>query len=246
MDDVTFGRLVRLARIERRWRQVDVALRAAVSVTSVSRLERGHAGKLPLETIRAIAAVVEITVHLQAKARAVNLDRVVNRRHSSLADYVAAWIGSMPDWVVRAEVSYSEFGERGSIDLLCWHQASRSLLVIEIKTELLEFGSLLAKLDEKGRLAPKIALRFGWRPASVSTCLLVADSTTNRRRAAAHAALLRSKLPHDARTIVRFLKLPSAAPVRPVAGIRFVSDPRRGHVRTEFASPTRVRTRRPR
>ena len=243
MDDLAFGRLVRLARIERGWRQLDVGVRAAVSVTSVSRLERGHAGRLPLDTIRAIAGVLEIGVQLLARARARNLDRVANARHSSLADYVAGWIGSMPGWDVRAEVTYSEFGERGSIDLLCCHAASRSLLVIEIKTELLEFGSLLAKLDEKSRLAPKIALRFGWQPRAVSTCLLVADSTTNRRRAAAHSALLRSRLPDDGRSVVRFLRAPGALPGGRVAGIRFVSDPRRGHVRTAFASPTRVRTR---
>src|SRR5689334_24655724 len=180
MRDIPFGRLVRLSRIRLGWSQVVLAAKAGTTRTAVSLLERGHLDALLVGVVRAIAAELDIDVELDARSRAVNIDRVLNGRHAAMAEFLVAWLSGFAGWVVRAEVSYSEFGERGAIDLLCWHPATRSLLVIEIKTELLEFGSLLAKLDEKGRLAPKIALRFGWRPASVSTCLLVADSTTNR------------------------------------------------------------------
>jgi hypothetical protein len=37
-------------------------------------------------------------------------------------------------WEAVPEVTYSIFGERGSIDL-AWHPASRTLLVIELKSE---------------------------------------------------------------------------------------------------------------
>lgn len=238
MDDLAFGRLVRLARLERRWRQEDLAARAGVSRSTVSRIERGHLGRLPLDAVRAVCAALDIRVQLQARARAIDLDRVVNARHSGLADHVASWIGSLPGWIVRAEVSYSEYGERGVVDLLCWHAASRSLLIVELKTELLEFGALLGKLDEKERLGPVMAKRLGWAPVSVSTCLLVADSTTNRRRARAHGALLGSALPDDSRALVRWLKRPAGV----VRALRFVPDARPGHVRNGFAGPTRVRT----
>lgn len=239
MDDIAFGRLIRLARLERRWRQVDVARIAGVSRSTVSRLERGHLGEMPVDTVRAIAAALDIRVQLHARARAIDLDRVVNSRHSGLAAQLAGWIGSLPGWTVRPEVSYSEFGERGVVDLMCWHAASRSVLVIEIKTELLEFGTLLGKLDEKERLAPIIARRLGWDPLSISTGLLVADSMTNRRRAGAHAPLLRAALPDDARAVLRWLKRPSGA----IHGLRFVSDSRPGHARSEFAGPTLIRLR---
>lgn len=34
------------------------------------------------------------------------------------------------------EVSFSIYGQRGVIDILAWHAATRSLLVIELKTEM--------------------------------------------------------------------------------------------------------------
>jgi hypothetical protein len=143
----------------------------------------------------------------------------------------------MPGWVLRPEVSYSEFGERGVVDLLCWHAAARAVLVVEIKTELVDFGDLLARLDTKHRLAREIARRLGWQASSVSSALLVADSNTNRRRAADHAGLLGAALPTDGRELVQWLK----TPVGEVRALRFVPDVRPGHVRSGFASPTRVR-----
>lgn len=238
MDDLGFGRLVRLARIRRGWRQQDLAERAGISRTTLSRLERGHLEELQIGIVRRVCAPLDIRVEVLARARAIEVDTIFNARHSALSSFVSSWIAGFDGWSVRAEVTYSEYGERGSIDLLCWHAASRSLLVIEIKTELLEFGEVLAKLDEKRRLASRIARRFDWVPDSVSSCLLVADSTTNRRRAAAHGSLIRAALPDDARTLVRWLK----SPVGSIAAVRFVPDVRPGNVRNGFSAPTRVRT----
>lgn len=236
MDDLAFGRLVRLARIQRRWRQQDLAERAGVSRTLVSRLERGHVGEISVDNLRRIAKPLDIRVEVAARARAIDVDRVVNARHSALEEHTAQWIASFEGWLVRAEVSYSEYGERGVIDLVCWHAASRSLLVIEVKTELLEFGELLGKLDAKARLAANAVRRFGWVPRSVSTALLIADSTTNRRRASLHRSLLRSVLPADGRSLRRWLRHPEGT----IHAIRFVPDVHPGHIRGGFASPTRV------
>jgi transcriptional regulator with XRE-family HTH domain len=237
VDDIGFGRLVRLARIRRRLTQEELASRAGVSRPVVSRLEHGHLGQLRLDDARAIAAVLEIRVEALPRTRAIDIDRTLNGRHAALAEHIVGWIARREDWLVRPETSFSEYGERGVIDLLCWHAATRSLLIIEVKTELLDFGELLGKLDIKERLGPTVAARFGWRPASVSTALLVADSTTNRRRAAAHAGLLRTALPQDGRALAAWL----ASPVGAVHALRFVSDVRPGNVRSAFGSPTRVR-----
>jgi transcriptional regulator with XRE-family HTH domain len=241
VDDLAFGRLIKLARLRRGWRQVDLATRTSVSRTTVSRVERGHIGSVPLDAIRAVAAALEIRVEVTARARAIDLDRIVNARHSAMAEFVTSWLSSLPEWVLRPEVSFSEYGERGVIDLLCWHAISRSLLVIEIKTELVDLGDVLGRLDIKRRHAPKVARELGWEPARVSICLLVANSMTNRRRAAGHVALLSAALPDSGRAFLRWLKNPAGE----VHALRFVSDARQGHVRNAFASPTRVRTRGP-
>jgi transcriptional regulator with XRE-family HTH domain len=237
MDDLGFGRLVRLARIRRGWRQQDLADRAGVSRSTVSRIERGHLGSLPLDVVRAVAAALDIRIDVAARTRAIDMDRVLNARHSGLASFVIAWLATFDGWDIRPEVSFSEYGERGMIDLLCWHAASRSLLVIELKTELVDFNELLGTMDRKRRLAWSIARQLGWDPTSVSTALLVADSMTNRRRAGAHAPLLRAALPDAARTLVHWLRAPREA----VHALRFVSDARPGNVRNGFAGPTRVR-----
>jgi len=241
MDDLAVGRLVKLARLRRHLRQQDVAMQAGVSRTTISRIERGHLGEITLTTIRRVAAQLEVRVEVQPRARALDLDRIVNARHAALADHLSDWIGRMPGWTVRPEVSYSEYGERGVIDLLCWHADTRSLLVVEVKTELVEFGDLLGKLDAKDRLGPTIARRFGWPVGAVSVCLLVADSSTNRRRAALHGSLLAAALPNTGPELSRWLREPSGR----VQALRFVPDARPGHVRAGFAAPTRIRTRRP-
>jgi hypothetical protein len=50
------------------------------------------------------------------------------------------------------------------------------LLVIELKTEIVEVSGLLGSMDRRRRLAPKIAARLGWEAVAVSTWVVVADS----------------------------------------------------------------------
>jgi transcriptional regulator with XRE-family HTH domain len=237
MDDLGFGRLIRLARIRRGWTQLELATRAGVSRTGASRVERGQLGRIPLDSVRSIAEVLDIRVEVQPRARAVDIDRVLNARHAALAEFTVGWLSAIPGWAVRPEVSFSEYGERGVIDLLGWHAGARALLVVELKTELVDFGELLAVLGMKHRLASRAARQFGWEPATVASCLLVADSMTNRRRASNHRALLGAALPVDGRGLLRWLK----APTGEVRALRFVTDVRPGHPRSGFAGRTRVR-----
>ena len=69
MDDLRLGALVRTLRRRLGWRQVDLARRAGVSQSAVSRLETGHLDELSLSTIRRIAAALEITVDFAPRWR---------------------------------------------------------------------------------------------------------------------------------------------------------------------------------
>ena len=68
-------------------------------------------------------------------------------------------------WLTAAEVTYSGYGERGSIDLLAFHPATRTLLVVEVKTEIASVEETLRRHDAKVRLAPDRtgAVRVGRR-----------------------------------------------------------------------------------
>jgi hypothetical protein len=86
-------------------------------------------------------------------------------------------------WQARAEVSYNRYGERGRVDLLAWHPSLRILVVVEIKTDVVDAQALLGSLDAKVRLAPFVARGLGWQnAATVVPALVIADESTNRRR----------------------------------------------------------------
>ena len=105
-------------------------------------------------------------------------------------------------------MSFSIYGERGIIDVLAWHPQRRILLVIELKTEIVDINETLGTLDRKRRLAVEVARQRGWRPDVVSTWLVVAPGRSNRRAIAAHAAVLRAKLPADGPAMRRWLCAP--------------------------------------
>ena len=106
------------------------------------------------------------------------------------------------------EVSFNIWGERRVIDLLLWHPGRRALLIIELKTELVDHGELLATMDRRRRLGSAIANERGWDPDTVSVWVVVARSRTTERRMAAHRTVLRSVFPDDARRLRTWLRDP--------------------------------------
>jgi transcriptional regulator with XRE-family HTH domain len=225
VEDFRLGTVIRRVRRTRGWRQVDLADRARVSASVVSRLERGRAGPMSIERVRAVAGALDIRVDLVPRWRAGDLDRLLNRGHSLLHESVArGFRDRWPGWVLVPEVSFAVYGERGVIDMLAWHPKRRAVLVVELKTELVDLNELLGTLDRKRRLAPGIARDRDWDPVAVSVWLVVAESRTSRRRFAAHEVMLRSALPDDRRTVRRWLR----DPVGTVAGITFWTDRRPG------------------
>jgi transcriptional regulator with XRE-family HTH domain len=200
-------------RIRRGWRQDDLARRAGVSQMTISRIERGHLETLSVARLRSVAVALDIRVDVVARWRAGDLDRLLNARHSQLHDEVARAFFDLDGWTVAPEVSFSIFGERGVIDLLAWHSRRRALLMVELKTDIVDLNELVGTVDRKRRLATTIAADRGWvrrddRSAAVSAWIVVLDTRTNRRRIAAHARMLRAAFPTDGRSIRGWLRRP--------------------------------------
>ena len=211
VDDQRVGAVFRAVRIRRGWRQLDVANRAGVSSSLISLIERGHIASATLDRLRRVAAVLEIRLDVVARWRGGELDRLLNSRHAALSEDVAKWVTDLRDWVVIPEVSFAYYAERGVIDLLAWHASSRTLLVIEIKTEIVDLQEMLGTLDRKSRLALRVARDRGWNPRGVATWLVVAEGTANRRRVANHRALIRSALPAAGSEMRMWLRHPSGS-----------------------------------
>ena len=237
MEDLGFGRAVRAARLQRAWRQVDLADRARVSQTVVSRIERGLIPDMTLRVLRQVAAALEIRLELLPRGRGAELDRLLSARHSGLHESVAqALAHDFPDWVMASEVSFSIWGERGVIDLLLWNADRRALLIIEFKTELVDVGDLLSTMDRRLRLAADIVKSRRWYPKTVSTWVVIAASRTNARRIAEHRMVLHTAFPAGLREIRRWLREPTGS----VAAISMWRDRGRSH------TGPRRRVRRPR
>jgi hypothetical protein len=166
---------------------------------------------------------------------------MLNAGHAALHEHVSRWFARRHRaWQVQHEVSFSIWGERGIVDVLGWHERAAALLVVELKTAVVDVNELLGTLDRKRRLGPRIAADAGWRPAVVSAWLAVGDGMTNRRRVTAHSATLGAALPVDGRRLRRWL----LDPVGEVRALTFVSDGLPGNVRSGFTTIRRVSTRR--
>src|SRR5215218_9376607 len=114
----------------------------------------------------------------------------------------------LPDWAFEPEVSFAIYGERGVIDILAWHPGRRVVLVIELKTDIVDVNDLVGSVDRKRRLAWRVAEGRGWRPATVSVWVIVATGRTNRARIGAHGGMLRAAYPMDGRRIRSWLREP--------------------------------------
>ncbi len=212
MDDQRRGATIRAIRVRRGWRQSDLAGRSGVSPATISRLERGHPGLLTVDTVRRVASALDIRVDLVPRWRAGDLDRVLNAKHSQLHELVARWFAKeLPTWVLAPEVSYAIYGERGVIDIVAWHPGRRAILVIELKTDVVDVNQLIGKVGEKARLIRQIVRDRGWDPLTVSTWVIVASGRTNRARLAAHQAVLRAAFPADGRGMRRWLADPAGS-----------------------------------
>jgi transcriptional regulator with XRE-family HTH domain len=238
MDRRLIGTSVRALRHKHGWRQEDLALKAGVSRGVVSRVERGLLANVSLGKLERVCEALGAQYVGTVRWTGADLDRLLDARHAALADAVTAFVTSM-GWAVVPEATFSIFGERGSIDLLAWHLATRTLLVIELKTELVEIDGLVSGVDRERRLAPAVAAERGWKPATVAAWVVLSPGRTNARRLAEHAPVLRAAFPDDGRSLRPWLGRPSG----PLAALSFLPDDLATSTKKELCQRRRVRRR---
>jgi transcriptional regulator with XRE-family HTH domain len=158
MDDAAIGRSLFLLRTRQHLRQADVGKVARVSQDEVSLVERGHLTQIQLGTLRRIFEAAGASLVSEVRWRGGELERIRDSRHAAL---VAAFVRTAAEsgWTSIPEVTYSEFGERGSIDLLCVNEAALGIAVTEMKTGLTSIEATVRKLHAKARLAPTLVFR---------------------------------------------------------------------------------------
>jgi transcriptional regulator with XRE-family HTH domain len=251
MDDVRFGPIARALRHRLGLPQREVALRAESSQDLVSRAERGRVANITVGRLRRLLAVFDADLVLYVRWRGGEIDRLIDRAHARLGEQTARPFDAL-GWEVVAEVSYSEYGERGSIDLLAFHVPTSTLLVVELKSELTLIEETLRRHDAKTRLAARIAReRFGWAATKVTRLLVLPNERTPRRRVQLHASLFARPYPLRGWALRRWLANPfhdvpstgggisTAGAISTAGGVLFL--PSNDGVRRGHGSPTRRR-----
>ncbi len=155
MDHAKIGRSIRVVRIRRRIRQADLAALVGLSQPTISRIEGGRLDGITLGVLERVLAELGIGMRTNLWWQGAELDRLIAGRHSAMHDAVARLFEDLPAWVAAPEVTFAVFGERGVIDILAWHAETRSLLVIELKTELVDVqetvGTLASEAATRGQ-----------------------------------------------------------------------------------------------
>lgn len=239
MDDARFGRTVRVLRMRRGWRQVDLGARCGLSRSAISDIERGKVDRYALQTVRRLVRELNADAGLDVRwGGPGDLDRLLDRDHAAL---VQSWteLHQRHGWETWPEASFSIYGERGRIDLLAFHPRTGILEVAEMKTGVWDLQDTVGRLDVKARLARNVAQQRGWTVRHVVSALVVADGRTAHRRIADHAPLFAGYATRG-RSARAFVRAPTTAVTGLLAFIR-LPDSNRGHLRRAGQRAVRVR-----
>jgi hypothetical protein len=201
------------------------------------RIEAGRLDAVRFGDIRRYARALGARFDGSVLWQGADLDRMLNRGHARLHEAMAKWLTELGGWLIMPEVSFAYRGERDVIDIVAWHAASRTLLVIELKTRLVDINDLMATMDVRGRMASRIAQERGWEPLAIGLWVVVAHARTNTRALAEHATILRAKFPADGRVMRRWL----ARPIGDIAALSFMPKVRLGDLGRDATTPRRIR-----
>ena len=219
MEPVRIGLAIRALRRRRRWTQADLGKRAGCSASQISRLESGAWRGVTVRRIERVLGELGARLYLRVLWQGEELDRLLDRDHASMVDAVIGRFASH-GWLTVPEATFQVAGERGAIDVLAWHEETRILLVIEVKSIVPDIQATLGGIDRKARIAPALARQRGWPAEHVARILVVPDDRTSRRRIERFGATFARALPARTAEIKRWLAHPSGA----ISGVLFLSD----------------------
>src|SRR3972149_10259889 len=100
-------------------RQGDLAQKVDLSQGEISLIETGRVARTSLRTLRRVFGALDADVVITIRWRGGIIDRLLDERHAELVGAVATTLARF-GWEIDPEVSYSIYGERGSIDLVAW------------------------------------------------------------------------------------------------------------------------------
>jgi hypothetical protein len=183
-------------------------------------VEAGRLELVRLPTIRRIAKVLGIAVEIAPRWPVADVARLLDADHAALVERVVRLL-RIEGWEVIVEYTFNDYGERGSVDVLAWHAGQRALLLVEVKTRVVDVQDLHATFDRKSRIVPKLVGRErAWRPAISGRLLVIADRHANRELLRRHARTFEARFPAGSRAARRWIR----EPLGEFAGVLFLPD----------------------
>jgi transcriptional regulator with XRE-family HTH domain len=218
MDVAGFGRSIRAIRRKKGWTQARLAEKAGLSPTAISRVERGGAQTLSMGVLDRIAKAVEANLSIKLYWHGEDLDRLLDAAHAGLVEQVIVLLKAH-GWEIIPELTFNDYGERGSIDIVAYHSGHQALLVVEVKSVVPDLQAMLAGVDRKVRLAPKLVRDRGWVVHHTSRLLVLPADSTARRRVERHAATIGEAFPLRTVGVRRWIREPESA----MGGVLFLA-----------------------
>lgn len=206
MKDQQIGRLFRLLRVRKGWRQEDAADRAGISRKVAQKIEHGELGRTSLDLVRKYGRVFDVRIDAIASGRGGDLARTADEEHAMIVEQIAALVTDA-GWTVEPEASFNHYGDRGRIDLLGYHPATATLLLVEVKTMFTDLQDMFGSMNVKLRVVPQIARARGWHVVQTGSWLAVASSPAARKIVHEHATLFAPFVTTAAR-IKEWMRLP--------------------------------------
>jgi len=173
------GASVAAIRTNLRWPQRELSRRSGIPQSTISKLERSRLADPPLATLALLIEVMGGRFRIDLDAPILGDRRgQVDPAHVRMSGYVCRRLEAK-GWSVATEVEVGDGRSRGWIDLLAFRATTRHVLVIEIKTEIHDLGTIDRKLAWYERESWAAARRLGWRPTAVTGCLMLLMTQAN-------------------------------------------------------------------
>lgn len=141
-------------------------------------------------------------------------------------------------WDILVEYTFNHFGDRGSVDLIGWHAGHRALVLVEVKSRIVDVQDLHATSARKCRIVPPLLARErGWWPSSVGQLLVVGEASAQRRLVARHDHIFLASFPQRGREARSWLVNPAG----PLAALWFLTPSNTVTGKRPRRTPQRIR-----
>ena len=119
-----------------------------------------------------------------------DLHALTDTGHAALVETVVRYL-TVAAWLTRVEA----ISASGAIDVLAFHPEHRMLLVVEVKSHIVDIQRTLREIGYRRAAWRRAATEQGWDARAVSTLLVIRETSAQRRLVARHRGIFDSAMP---------------------------------------------------